>query len=134
MVAMVAGAVLALVGILGFIPALAPDGALLGVFDVNLLHNLVHLLSGAVLLAAAFMNNGVNARMTLLVVGVIYAIVTLVGFIAPGVTEGLVGDTTNGVTMMPDNLLHLLLAIVFIAVPLLVKEEVRRPITGAPRV
>lgn len=131
---MIAGAVLVLVGILGFIPAIAPDGALLGIFDVNLLHNLVHLLTGAILLGAAFMNDGVNARMTILVLGVVYAIVTIVGFIAPGYTEGLIGDTTNGVTMMPNNVLHLLLAIVFIAVPLLVKEEVRRPVTGAPRV
>lgn len=132
MVAMIAGAVLVLVGLLGFV--LAPDGVLLGLFDVNLLHNLVHLLSGAVLLGAAFMNNGVNARITLLTLGGIYALITIVGFVAPGFTESLVGDTTNAVGMMPDNVLHLLLTAVFLAVPLLVKEETRRPMRGSPRI
>jgi len=132
MVAMIAGAILVLIGLLGFV--LAPEGELLGLFDVNLLHNLVHLLSGAVLLGAAFMNNGANARITVLVVGVVYALVAIVGFAAPGYIEGLVGDTTNTVGFMADNVLHLVLAVVFIGVPLLVKEETRRPMMGSPRV
>lgn len=132
MVAMIGGAVLALVGILGFFAA--PDGALLGIFDVNLLHNIVHLGSGLVLLAAAFINNGASSRITLLVLGAVYALVTIVGFVAADFTEELLGDTTNSITLMPDNILHLLLAIVFIAVPLVVREDVRRPMTGSPRV
>jgi Domain of unknown function (DUF4383) len=39
-----------LVGILGFIPAVAPNQMLLDVFHINAAHNLVHLLSGAVAL------------------------------------------------------------------------------------
>lgn len=126
MVAMIAGAVLLLVGILGFVM-----NPILGIFHVNLLHNLVHLLSGAVLLAVAFMNNGANARMTLLVLGVVYAIVAILGFVAVDVTEGLLteGGSAN---LMPDNILHLLLAVVFIAVPLLVKEDTVRPVSGRP--
>ncbi|HUR69611.1 MAG TPA: DUF4383 domain-containing protein [Candidatus Thermoplasmatota archaeon] len=129
MVAMIAGIVLVLVGILGFVM-----DPVLGVFEVNVVHNVVHLLSGAVLLFAALTNNGANARMALLIVGGVYALVTVLGFVAPALTESvLMGSATNAATNMADNILHLLLAIVFIAVPLLVKEETVRPISGRPQ-
>lgn len=131
MVAMIAGGILVLVGILGFIPGIVnAEGYLLGIFAVNITHNLVHLLSGAVLLGAAYMDNGANARMTLLVLGVVYAIVALLGFVAPGVTESLL--TTGNASLAADNVLHVLLAIVFIAVPLTVKEDTVRPMHGRP--
>lgn len=126
MVAMIAGAVLALVGLLGFVM----ESPLLGLFHVNLLHNLVHLLSGVVLLGAAFMNNGANARITLLVLGVVYAIVTILGFVAPGLTGSLIGGETAS-ELLYDNVLHLILAVVFIGVPLLVKEGSMRPMGAA---
>ena len=129
MVAMIAGAVLVLVGLLGFVMP-AP---LLGMFDVNMVHNVVHLLTGAVLLGGAFMNNGANARMTLLVLGVVYALVAVLGFVSPSMMESLVGDNVASTSMMPDNILHLLLAVVFIAVPLIVKEEVGKPMIGKPQ-
>ena len=122
MVAMIAGAVLVLVGLLGFV-----NDPILGIFEVNMIHNVVHLLSGAVLLGAAFMNNGANARITLLVLGVVYAIVAILGFVAPSVTNSLLADDTTA-SMMADNVLHVLLAIVFIAVPLLVKENAPRTV------
>lgn len=118
MVAMIAGAVLVLVGLVGFVQT----EAILGLFETNVLHNVVHLASGAALLGAAFLNNGANARITLLVLGVVYAIVAVLGFVAPALLESLVGSMTSTVGMTYDNILHLLLAIVFIAVPLLVKE------------
>jgi uncharacterized membrane protein HdeD (DUF308 family) len=127
MVAMIAGAVLVLVGILGFVM-----DPILGLFEINAVHNIVHLLSGGVLLAGAFMDNGRNARMTLLILGVVYALVTVLGFVAPGLTNTvLLGNAQNPAVNMADNVLHLLLTIVFIAVPLLVKEDTRRPVTGS---
>lgn len=129
MVAMIAGAVLALVGLLGFV-----NDPVLGIFEVSLVHNLVHLLSGAALLAAAFIDNGRNARMTLLVLGIVYALVTVLGFVASGLTDSLLlGTTANPAINMADNVLHLLLAIAFIAVPLIVKEDVRRTTTTGTR-
>ena len=129
-VAMVAGAILALVGILGFFM-----DPVLGIFEVSVLHNIVHLLSGIALLAAAFVQDGIHARRTLLALGIVYALVTLLGFVATGVTNGILGgNDANPALNMPDNVLHLLLAIAFIAIPLLVKEDVRRPVTGARRV
>jgi hypothetical protein len=45
------GAVLVLVGILGFVPGITTDdGHLLGIFHVNAIHNIIHLASGAVAL------------------------------------------------------------------------------------
>jgi hypothetical protein len=44
--ALVAGVILTVIGILGFIPALAPNGDLFGLFAIDPVHNLVHLVSG----------------------------------------------------------------------------------------
>lgn len=132
LVAMIAGSVLVLIGILGFVPGIVnANGYLLGMFAVNLTHNLVHLISGAVLLGAAYMNNGASARTTLLVVGAVYAVVAVVGFIAPGVTNSILAPNAAA-SITADNFLHLLLAVVFLAVPLAVKDEATRPYIGRP--
>jgi hypothetical protein len=69
------------IGILGFVPALTPDGHLLGVFHVNAAHNLVHLLTGAVALWMAYI--GVHAaKLYFLWFGVVYGVVALLGFMA----------------------------------------------------
>lgn len=122
--ATVFGAVFVLVGILGFIM-----DPILGIFHTSLLHNLVHLLSGAVLLAGAFIDNGRNARMALLGLGVVYALVTVLGFFAPDLVNGLLGGSaTDRALDQADNFLHLLLAAALLAVPLLFKGD-----TPAPR-
>lgn len=129
MVAMIAGAVLVIVGVLGFV-----NDPVLGVFEVSVIHNLVHLLTGAALLGAAYVDAGRNARMTLLTIGIIYALVTVLGFALPAVTDSLLlGTTANPAMNGADNLLHALLAVVFISVPLLVKEETTRPMRGRPQ-
>jgi hypothetical protein len=46
------GAAFLIAGLLGFIPAVAPNGMLLGVLHVNAVHNVVHLITGAVALLA----------------------------------------------------------------------------------
>src|SRR5690242_2792264 len=56
--AQVLGAVLLLVGILGFVPALAPDNNLLGIFAIDGFHNVIHILSGVVGLAAGLSSGG----------------------------------------------------------------------------
>ena len=81
-VAMLVGAVFLLVGILGFIPGIttnyddlkftghSSDAQLLGIFDVSILHNIVHLLFGVAGLALARTYEG--ARNYLIGGGVIY--------------------------------------------------------------
>jgi hypothetical protein len=89
-VAMLFGIVFTLVGILGFIPGItsdAPgsfagedsDGELLGVFQVSILHNIVHLLFGIVGLAMARTWDG--ARLYLIGGGVVYLLLWVLGLI-----------------------------------------------------
>ena len=85
------GAVFLLVGILGFIPGITTgygamemaghrsDAMLLGIFEVSVLHNLVHLLFGVAGLAMARTWNG--ARSYLIGGGAIYLVLWLYGLL-----------------------------------------------------
>ncbi|WP_399934088.1 DUF4383 domain-containing protein [Streptomyces kanamyceticus] len=85
------GAVFLLVGVLGFIPGITTDydtmtfashdsGAqLMGLFQVSILHNLVHLAFGVAGLAMA--RTAPAARMFLLVGGAVYLVLWLYGLI-----------------------------------------------------
>jgi arginine exporter protein ArgO len=114
--ALAVGAVFLLVGVLGFIPGITTnydsmtmaghhsEAMLLGVFNVSILHNIVHLLFGiaGVVLARSFM----AARLYLVVGGIIYAVLWL---------YGLVIDHDSAANFVPlntaDNWLHLVLAV-----------------------
>jgi hypothetical protein len=112
--ATVIGAVFILVGILGFIPnpLLSPTG----LFQVNTAHNLVHLISGAVLLAGAYTEIG--ASLTLKIVGVVYALVAVLGFVMGGpMLLGLVAVNHA------DHFLHVLLAVVILAAGFMLPDD-----------
>jgi hypothetical protein len=89
-VAAVLGVVYVLVGVLGFVPALVTGGApadmpsatgsLIGVFPINVLHNVVHLAIGAALLYGATATPA--AIMVSKVVGVVYLLVGLAGLVS----------------------------------------------------
>lgn len=98
------GAVLLVVGLLGFVPALTPDGHLLGIFHVNAVHNLIHILSGVAALAAGF-SGASYAKLYFRVFGVIYALVTVLGlFYGDQPILGLVANNTA------DVLLHVVIS------------------------
>ncbi len=85
------GAVYVIVGLAGFLdplvtgdaPANMPsaDGNLLGIFPINALHNLVHLVIGAALLYGSTATP--RARAVSRVIGVVYAAVAVLGLVAP---------------------------------------------------
>ena len=52
------GIVFLAVGILGFVPGITNDEMLLGIFHVNLAHNIVHLASGVVFLLCGMAGAG----------------------------------------------------------------------------
>jgi hypothetical protein len=114
--ATVVAATFLLVGILGFIPGVTTnydtmqfaghesDARLLGVFQVSVLHNIVHLLFGAVGLAMA--RRADTARLFLIGGGAIYLLLWLYGLVIDH------GSAANFVPLNgADNWLHLLLGI-----------------------
>jgi hypothetical protein len=112
-----AGAVFVVVGLLGFTvsgghPAAGHEGgALLGLFQVNVLHNVVHLAIGAVMIAAAIAGARA-AKVTNTVVGAVYLLVGVAGLVVAGSAADLLA--LNG----SDNILHLGLGAVLLGVGL----------------
>ena len=118
-VALVVGIVFVLVGILGFIPSLVSGGDLLGIFAVNTLHSIVHLLFGILGIAAAYTG---WPRTYNRVFGVIYLLLAVLGFI-PGLSSngsllGIVAINTA------DNFLHLVIGLVLAIVGFFVADRV----------
>ena len=137
--AMVVGATFLLVGILGFVPGITTNydslelaghesGAkLLGVFEVSILHNVVHVLFGVAGLAMA--KNARSATAYLLGGGVIYLVLALYGAVI---------DRDSNANFVPlntaDNLLHLVLGLGMIALGLVGRRAVPGKVgAGAPR-
>jgi hypothetical protein len=116
------GVIFIVVAVLGFITpggmvmAMQPDaGLLLGMFPVNLLHNIVHLLFGIWGLAAARSWSGSKSYFT--IVGTIYLVLTVAGFLSP-----------TGFGFVPlggnDIWLHAVLAIAMLGIGLTAKPVV----------
>ena len=93
-------------GVLGFIPN--PLVSETGIFAVNLWHNVVHILTGGVFLAAAAWYG--HNQLTLQVLGAIYLVVAVLGFVIPG-------DMLLGMIRVnpADHALHLLFALAMLA-------------------
>jgi len=138
--ALAVGAVFLLVGILGFIPGITTNydtmsfashesGALLlGIFNVSILHNIVHLLFGVAGIAMARTFTG--ARNYLIGGGVIYLLLFIYGMVI---------DHQSAANFVPvntaDNWLHLALAIGMIALGVLLSRAnsgVRAPRDNRP--
>lgn len=107
--AWVFAAVFILAGVLGFIPGITTNGMLLGIFQVDMLHNLIHLISGIAAAVAASMSARA-ASMYFKGFGIIYAIVTVIGFVQM--------DTVLGLIMVnsADNLLHLVFTVALLGI------------------
>ncbi|GAA1624274.1 DUF4383 domain-containing protein [Catellatospora bangladeshensis] len=126
--AAVVGVVFLLVGIFGFIPGLTTNydtmqaaghqsqAMLLGVFQVSVLHNIVHLLFGV---AGLIMSRTVPAARTYLIGGgVVYGLLWLYGLLV---------DQSGAANFVPvntaDNWLHFLLAVGMIGLGVLLTRR-----------
>ena len=123
-VGVVFGAVYLLVGLLGFaytgvVGFIATEGGLLlGIFEVNPLHNIAHLLIGAALLIGGLVS--VKAAKTVnIVVGAAYLLLGIVGFFLVNTPANILALNT------PDHFLHLASAIVLLGVGLAADKSVR---------
>jgi hypothetical protein len=135
-IATVVGVVFLLVGVAGFIPGITTnydqmefaghmsDAKLLGVFEVSVLHNIVHLLFG---IAGLALSRTVSQAFAYLVGGgAIYLVLWLYGLVVDH------GSDANFVPLNDaDNWLHLVLGVVMIALGVLGRQEARR---GTPHV
>ena len=105
-IAMIFGVVFVIVGALGFVPAVTPNGRLLGIFEVNALHNIVHLATGVVAIVAGTMSDKAS-RMFFQVFGIIYGLVAVLGFVNGD--QPLLGVLANN---LADAGLHVVIAAV----------------------
>ncbi|MFI5707105.1 DUF4383 domain-containing protein [Kribbella sp. NPDC051620] len=124
------------VGVLGFIPGITTDydtmmfgghhseAKLLGLFQVSILHNIVHLLFGVAGLVLARSASG--ARNFLIGGGIVYLVLWI---------YGLVIDRTSSANFVPmntaDNWLHLFLGAAMILLGVLLSRRPAAPATRA---
>lgn len=122
-IAMVVGWVFLVIGILGFIPnPLVGEDAL---FQTDLNHNIVHLLSGIIFLWVAYKASE-KSTMLLKVFGVVYLLVAILGFFMAdgGSILGLI--EVNGA----DNWLHVLLGVVLLGAGLMGGKSSSMPMSN----
>ncbi|MEO8094266.1 MAG: DUF4383 domain-containing protein [Pseudolysinimonas sp.] len=115
--AVIFGAVYVLVGILGFTATSGvgffstEGGLLLGIFEVNIFHNVAHLIIGAALLIAG-LSNARAAKTVNTIIGAAYLVLGLAGLFLIGTALNILA--LNGA----DNVLHFGSAVVLLAVGL----------------
>ncbi len=118
------GIVFILIGVLGFVPGITSnyevlyfsgytsEALLLGVFQVSILHNIVHLLFGFLGLIMARSNS--LARIYLIGGGIVYLLLFLFGLVVPHHSESNFVPVNSA-----DNWLHLILGVVMVGLGLL---------------
>ncbi len=93
-------------GIIGFF-----NNPLLGLFEVDTLLSIIHLITGAAALVVAYTGQDFEIHQFAKVAGLVYAVLGVVGLIYPGATFfGMMVDT------IANNILHIVLAVIFVAV------------------
>lgn len=103
MLIQVVGAVFILIGLLGFL-----NDPILGLLEVDPVHNIIHLVSGAVAFYLARTEDGAITYGK--VFAVVYGLVTVLGFLMVGADGRLLGLMDIN---MADNVLHLVLTALF---------------------
>lgn len=109
MYAKVVGLVVLLTGVVGLF---AGNADLLGLFNIDVVEDIIHLASGGLLMYVGFAGSDGSVRSVVGILGVVYLLVGLIGFVLPELF-GLLPNTLD----LPDQLLHLALgAVALIAV------------------
>jgi hypothetical protein len=108
----IAGFLFLIIGLAGFA---SPN--LMG-FHLTPIHNIIHILTGAIALYMGFAATYDAARTFCLIFGVVYLLLGILGFVTPDLVAGIIGHPTPvpAGALMPDNVFHLLVGIVFLGV------------------
>ena len=117
--AQILGVVLILVGLVGLVLG---DKVWLGILNVDIVEDIVHLATGGLLAYVGFSGMDLStARSIVLALGVVYLVVGILGFVVPT----MFGLIPNGYTIF-DDLLHLALGGLSLAVALSTPRESRQ--------
>ncbi|GLV56779.1 hypothetical protein KDH_36180 [Dictyobacter sp. S3.2.2.5] len=118
-VALILGIIFVVIGIIGFfVSSTMMPGSLMGM-DVDIVHNLVHLVTGIVALLAVYMG---WSRVFNRVFGIIYLVIGLAGLIPALYFDGRLLGLMH--INAGDNVFHLIIGIIAIAVGFFVHEDV----------
>jgi hypothetical protein len=124
--ALVFGVIFIVVGALGYVsnPVVGAAGSG-AIFEVNDMHNYVHFGLGAVLIVLSLIN---MASIGLIVVGAIYGVVAVLGFVMPGENGMMLGMIHMN---MNDHYLHTALAVVLLLAGFLLPKGSAPPAAGS---
>jgi hypothetical protein len=131
--ALVFAVVFLVIGVAGFIPALSPANAdgqmLLGIFQINTMQSVIHLLTAAAALAA-YLGGSYYASSYFKVFGIVYAAVALWGL--PGLM-GTFNDVLFGLihVNLATELLHIAIAVAALYAGFILKAEDHHQATAA---
>lgn len=92
-------------GVAGFIPTFYINDLLLGYFEVNTMHNIIHIVSGVIAIMAA--TNYLFALWYFRIFGLVYGLVAILGFVFHGDLSFMMMHVNTA-----DNILHVVIAIV----------------------
>jgi hypothetical protein len=108
----VAGVIFLIAGLAGFAMP-----TLLG-FHLTAIHNVIHILTGALALYFGFAASYSAARSFCLIFGAVYLLLGILGFVAPGLVASVIGHPgpVTGGDLAPDNLFHAVVGLVFLGV------------------
>ena len=102
------------VGVAGFLPTFYTDGLLFGFFEVNAMHNVVHIVSGVIAIMSA--TSSKYSKLFFQILGIIYIIVAIAGFWRNG-------DLFIMHVNMADNILHTVIGVVALLLGFSLKQK-----------
>lgn len=113
--AQIVGVVLLVIAAVGFI---AGEDPLLGVLNIDLQEDLIHLLTGGLLTYVGFTKSEKVVSGVVGILGAVYLLVGVIGFVSPG----LLGILSHDYSLL-DNIIHLALGVTGLAVYFMSKSE-----------